>query len=183
MDKTVYDSLYSKLTLDELIEQVRAHRTGDKPLDKLWYDNLVTHILERNLSEDERSKVLNALSADVSMLTKEKDTLTISKKIPFWKKNQTIIGFFAIVIYFVLYLCVFVPHNINNDKSNRSDKQDNNDALKCGYDNVYYRAGFESGSQQGAYMIPCESSAGYGWAGNYKDCYCEGYKAGQKLSQ
>ena len=183
MDKTVSDSLYSKLKLGELIEQVRAHRTGEKPLDKQWYDNLVTHILERNLSEDERSNVLSVLSADFNALKKEDGILTNAKKITFWKKNQTIIGFLGIVTYFILYLCVFVSHSLNKDKSSRIDKQDNNDAVKCGYDNVYYKAGFESGSQQGSYMIPCERSPGYGWAGNEKDCYCEGYRAGQKISQ
>lgn len=89
------------------------------------------------------------------------------------------------VLIILIWLCVIVVivnDNKHNNSSYGSSSNNSSPSSECGGNDVNFNAGFESGSQDGSYMIPCESSAGYTMTSE-RDCYCKGYKAGQMVSR
>jgi hypothetical protein len=50
-----FDKFYSKKKTDELIAQVRQHRITGNTLEKVWFEALLEHLKNRNLSNEERN--------------------------------------------------------------------------------------------------------------------------------
>ncbi len=107
--------------------------------------------------------------------------MTQTELIEKWKNLS---GFKKFLVILAVLWCIGViigpqKHSSSNSYSSSSTTENSTD--DCGGNNVNFNAGFESGSQDGAYMMPCENSPGYGMT-TERDCYCKGYKAGQIVS-
>lgn len=96
---------------------------------------------------------------------------------PFWVVVAAII--ILMIVLFAIFSNDKPTYDSNGGTNNYNDNYTDN---YCNNGDVNYRAGFESGSMEGGYMIPCENSAGYTLTSD-KSCYCEGYRAGQQYSQ
>lgn len=68
-----FDDFYSKKTVSELLEKLRAGRIIPAMIDKEWYDALIIHLKERQLSESEKKMRDHILSADLEALKADKE--------------------------------------------------------------------------------------------------------------
>ena len=68
MEDNKFNKFYSKKSTSDLIEQIRAHRINGYGLDKEWFEALILHLSERDISTEERQTVNNILSDDFQNL-------------------------------------------------------------------------------------------------------------------
>lgn len=71
MENNQYNKFYLKKSVGELIGQLRDHRITGQRLDKLWYEALITHLSEREISDEERQLIDNILNTDPEILRSE----------------------------------------------------------------------------------------------------------------
>jgi hypothetical protein len=64
MKNSKFNKFYSTKPVAELIEQLRDHRVNVKKLDKEWFEALIVHLSEREISTEERKTVNHILSDD-----------------------------------------------------------------------------------------------------------------------
>ncbi len=72
MENNKFNKFYSKKSVIDLIVQIRAHRTTGGILEKEWYEALIKHLSERDITEEERKIVDHILSDDPEILMQEK---------------------------------------------------------------------------------------------------------------
>ncbi|MBP7498067.1 MAG: hypothetical protein KA792_10430, partial [Bacteroidales bacterium] len=71
MENNKFNRHYSKKTVSELLGQLRTHRITGVTLDKDWYEGLVTHLRERDLTQEESNIFNHILSAETIILNNE----------------------------------------------------------------------------------------------------------------
>jgi hypothetical protein len=77
MENNKFNKFYSKKSIINLIEQIRSHRITGSTIDKDWYEALIKHLAERDITDEERKIVDHILSADPEILKQDKKQLTI----------------------------------------------------------------------------------------------------------
>ena len=60
MSKNKFEDFYSKKSVSELLEKLRGARISPDTIDKEWYDALIIHLENRQLSEEEK-KILERI--------------------------------------------------------------------------------------------------------------------------
>lgn len=81
MENNKFNKFYSKKSVKDLIEQLRSHIISKNILDKEWYEALKLHLLDRELTNEEREVVHHLLSADPDTLkTEEELNVSLKKK-------------------------------------------------------------------------------------------------------
>lgn len=69
-----FSDFYSKKSVEELLEKLRLARITPESIDKAWYDALIVHLKERELTTDEKKIFDHILYSDVDSLTDKKIT-------------------------------------------------------------------------------------------------------------
>ena len=85
MENNKFNKFYSKKSVIDLIEQIRSHRiTGNtmsyNTMDKDWYEALIKHLSERDITDEERKKVDHILSANPEILKQDEEQFAIEKE-------------------------------------------------------------------------------------------------------
>jgi len=81
MDNNKFNKFYAKKPISELIVQLRTHRITGTTMDKEWYEGLIAHLKERELSPETRKLIDNILSTDPETLrNEEKPELSLIEK-------------------------------------------------------------------------------------------------------
>lgn len=112
-----FDDFYSKKSVAELLEKLRATRLTPVTMDKEWYDALIIHLNERQLSESEKKMMEQILSADLDSLKTDKEmeqTLRAEKdnsasissgnssEAGRYTALKTVVGFLSVLGYIVI---------------------------------------------------------------------------------
>ncbi len=89
MNNNKFNEFYSKKPVRELIEQLRDHRITGTILDKAWYEALVSHLSERELSDEDRKIVNHILSSEPEILKNDGSILekSLDKETEFPKQE------------------------------------------------------------------------------------------------
>lgn len=118
MEDNKFNKFYSKKSTSDLIELIRAHRINGYGLDKEWFEALILHLSERDISTEERQTVNNILSDDfqkgVESLNKQRTEFEKEQK----KQNHSTLIInptyiiaagknLKIMVYFVLLILLF----------------------------------------------------------------------------
>jgi len=80
MENNKFNKFYSKKSVIDLIEQIRSHRIKGNTMDKDWYEALIKHLSERDVTDEERKKVDHILSANPELLKTEEEQFAIEMK-------------------------------------------------------------------------------------------------------
>ena len=81
MEDNKYNRHYSKKQVSELLGQIRTHRITGTSLEKEWYEGLISHLRERDLTQEERNLFNHIMSADTTTLkTEEKQEELLKEK-------------------------------------------------------------------------------------------------------
>ena len=80
MENNKFNKFYSKKSVIDLIEQIRSHRITGNTMDKDWYEALIKHLSERDITAEERKIVDHILSADAEILKQEDPTYQMDMK-------------------------------------------------------------------------------------------------------
>lgn len=80
MENNKFNRFYSKKSVHDLIEQIRSHRITGSTIDKDWYEALIKHLTERNITDEERKIVDRILSANPEILKQEEEQFAIEKE-------------------------------------------------------------------------------------------------------
>ena len=73
MENNKYNNYYSRKTISELIAELRIWKNDTTKAD--WYQALILHLLERELSEVERKQADNIINSDKKTLTQRLENL------------------------------------------------------------------------------------------------------------
>lgn len=68
-----FDDFYSKQSVGELLEKLRLAKITPGTMDKAWYDALIIHLQERELTPDEKKILDRILSSDSESLNANKE--------------------------------------------------------------------------------------------------------------
>lgn len=90
MSNNRYDDFYSRMTTEVLFEKLIAHKTGKTSLGEDWYRGLVSHLLTRELT-DEQKKILELENIQPA----ETEGQSISPPAKKYPALRTIAGIFA----------------------------------------------------------------------------------------
>ncbi len=80
MENNKFNKFYSKKSVVDLIEQIRSHRIKGNTMDKDWYEALIKHLSERDITDEERKKVDHILSASPELLKTDEEQFAIEMK-------------------------------------------------------------------------------------------------------
>jgi hypothetical protein len=80
MENNKFNKFYSKKSVIDLIEQIRSHRIKGNTMDKDWYEALIKHLSERDITDEERKKVDHILSANSELLKTDEEQFAIEMK-------------------------------------------------------------------------------------------------------
>ena len=80
MENNKFNKFYSKKLVVDLIEQIRSHRIKGITMDKDWYEALIKHLSERDITDEERKKVDHILSANPELLKTDEEQFAIEMK-------------------------------------------------------------------------------------------------------
>ena len=80
MENNKFNKFYSKKSVVDLIEQIRSHRIKGNTMDKDWYEALIKHLSERDITDEERKKVDHILSANPEILKTDEEQFAIEMK-------------------------------------------------------------------------------------------------------
>jgi|SRR5690606_7033886 len=69
-----FDDFYSKKSASELLNKLRAAKVTPGTMDKAWYDALIIHLQNRQLSSEEKNLFDHILSTDAETLKEEKQS-------------------------------------------------------------------------------------------------------------
>ena len=73
MENNKFNKFYSKKSVIDLIEQIRSHRITGSTIDKDWYEALIKHLTERDITDEERKIVDHILSANPEILKQDEE--------------------------------------------------------------------------------------------------------------
>jgi hypothetical protein len=112
-----FDDFYAKKSVTELLEKLKAASITPATMDKEWYDALINHLNERQISESEKIIMEHILSADINSsktfnemeqtIRKEKDNATftssdISSEAGRHTALKTVVGLISTLGYIVI---------------------------------------------------------------------------------
>jgi len=80
MENNKFNKFYSKKSVIDLIEQIRSHIIKGNTMDKDWYEALIKHLSERDITDEERKKVDHILSANPEILKTDEEQFAIEMK-------------------------------------------------------------------------------------------------------
>jgi hypothetical protein len=80
MENNKFNKFYSKKSVIDLIEQIRSHRIKGNTMDKDWYEALIKHLSERDITDEVRKKVDHILSANPEILKNDEEQFAIEMK-------------------------------------------------------------------------------------------------------
>ena len=80
MENNKFNKFYSKKSVIDLIEQIRSHRITGNTMDKDWYEALIKHLTERDITDEERKIVDHILSANPEILKQDEEQWRIEKE-------------------------------------------------------------------------------------------------------
>ncbi len=81
MDNNKFNNFYSKKSVSELLGQLRSNRMTGATMDKEWYEGLIAHLRERNLSFQERNMFEYIISTDPETLMTESEPRIVEENI------------------------------------------------------------------------------------------------------
>ena len=129
------NKFYSKKSVIDLIEQIRSHRITGSTIDKDWYEALIKHLTERDITDEERKIVDRILSANPEILKQDEEQWRIEKErlkeIAFNSSNSALkkSGINSAgtalknIVYAVLLLILFTTTGIFISVSSTADKE------------------------------------------------------------
>jgi len=94
MENNKFNRFYSKKSVIDLIKQIRSHRITGGTIDKDWYEALIKHLTERDITDEERKIVDHILSANPEILKQDEEQFAIEmerlKGIAFNSSNSSL---------------------------------------------------------------------------------------------
>ncbi|HTF05775.1 MAG TPA: hypothetical protein VK826_17225 [Bacteroidia bacterium] len=132
-----YDKFYSRKNVHELLEQLYGHKSGLSPIDKSWFDALITYLSALQLEEKEKVLLGEILSSDAKLLNNNR--VNIQKRLDELKateefNNPLVINpayiveaglalkrlVVVIIISLVIFVVAFVLLNLAHDYNDKS---------------------------------------------------------------
>ena len=80
MENNEFNKFYSKKSVNDLIEQIRFHRITGSTIDKDWYEALIKHLTNRDITDEERKIVNHILSASPEILKRDEEQFAIEEE-------------------------------------------------------------------------------------------------------
>ncbi len=141
MENNKFNKFYLKKPVTELIQEIRAHLITGNRLDKEWFEALKIHIIERELSTEERQTINHILSDEFDPINElesfNKQEIEFEKRQKRQNHSNLIINPTNIilagknmkrVVYFVLIMLLSVVGAILTARSST-----NSDTIKNAY--------------------------------------------------
>lgn len=91
MENNKFNRFYSTKSVHELLIQMRSHRITGSTLNREWYDALIKHLHEREITAEERMRLEHIMSADAETLRSE-EALELNLKHTETPNQQVVIG-------------------------------------------------------------------------------------------
>lgn len=114
-----FDDFYSKKPVSELIEKLLGHKMHSQSMDPAWYDALIIHLSNRDMTNEQRARVDHILNSDAAALKKEKgqdENIPENVSLPMvehaksikYPVLQTLSGMISIIAWLIAVLTVII---------------------------------------------------------------------------
>ena len=111
MENNKFNKFYSTKSVNELLEKLRSHRITGSTLDKEWFEGLKQHLIERDITDEERKILEHILSAELEILMTEVaqgSNLIVTEEIDKYPALRTIARFFRVFAWIVGILAIII---------------------------------------------------------------------------
>lgn len=104
MENNKFDKFYSKNSVDELLNKILLHNNSTQRLDKEWLEGLKKHLLERDLTNEQKQLYEEYISNESKIIMQDKEQEIDSNQIE--KKGPDGIGGWLILVVIGLFVSI-----------------------------------------------------------------------------